>query len=400
MKHIGILKNTVQPYAWGSVTAIPKLLGRKTPSNHPQAELWMGAHPAAPSLVHYQDRWTPLPVLLRDSPKEILGNRVVERFGPRLPFLFKVLAAATPLSIQAHPNLEQARQGFEKENALGIPLDAPHRNYKDGNHKPECICALTPFTALTGFRGVSNIRRLLGAVAPPLLTPGLNALARQPDIHGLKAFFTMLMTLERGARQQLIDHAVSRAVSLAKENNGYQWMLRLHERYPADVGVLSPLLLNLVRLMPGQAMFLPAGELHAYLDGVGIEAMANSDNVLRGGLTPKHVDVAALLSVLTFEERTVEILSDEKNRMGDQVYAGKAREFVLSVIRVSAAYGYAGGADRSVEILICTQGEATIIESDGGREVPIKKGISVIIPAAVASYGIEGAATLYKATVP
>ena len=166
MKHIAILKNKIQPYAWGSYTAISELLGSKNPAGEPQAELWMGAHPKAPSLVDCAGKWISLEELIQKKPEDILGKAVVDKFEGRLPYLFKVLAAASPLSIQAHPSPIQARQGFEKENRLNIPLDAFHRNYKDGNHKPECICAMTPFWAMKGFRNIHDMLRLLFIVNP------------------------------------------------------------------------------------------------------------------------------------------------------------------------------------------------------------------------------------------
>jgi len=218
----------------------------------------------------------------------------------RLPFLFKVLASAKPLSIQAHPNRAQARQGFARENELGIPLDAPNRNYKDDNHKPEIICALTPFWALIGFRKIEEMIDLLERLQIHSLEKEIDILRAQPNSAGLKDFFRAVMTLDKQSKEEAVGEALVSAEARADEDPVSSWMIKLHQEYPGDIGVLSTVLLNLIRLEPGDALYQSAGELHAYLEGVGMELMANSDNVLRGGLTPKHVDVPELLNTLNF----------------------------------------------------------------------------------------------------
>jgi len=400
MKRIGLLKNTIQEYAWGSHTAISSLLGIKEPSTAPQAELWMGAHSKAPSRVKWGDKWISLLDVIEKNPEDVLGRAAAGKFGSRLPYLFKVLAAEKPLSIQAHPNLLQARQGFERENTSGIPLDAPNRNYKDDNHKPECICALTPFWALNGFRRISETCLLLEKIGSKALAAEIDGLKKQPDSHGLKQFFHALMTMDRTRQKQAVDDAVLHSQRLQKEDPIYEWMIKLHNAYPSDPGVLSPIILNLICLAPGQAMFLPAGEPHAYLDGLGIELMANSDNVLRGGLTPKHVDVPELLNVLNFKERDVDILLPRQEKEYERVYASQAEEFLLSVITIGEGAVYTSPADRSIEIVLCTSGKATIIDSGTGDSISMERGTSVVIPAAVERYRTEGDATLYKASVP
>ncbi len=400
MTGICLLKNTIQEYAWGSHTAIPELLGNDSPASTPQAELWMGAHPKASSMIKCDGEWRSLLELIAENPQGILGGKVAEKFESRLPYLFKVLAAAKPLSIQAHPSLVQAKEGFERENRLGIPLDAFNRNYKDDNHKPECICALTFLWALNGFRKISDIISLMDRICPQGLKKELERLRRQPDSNGLKKFFQAMMTLEREPQRQIIDDAIKNAEKVKDEDKAYQWMIDLHEEYPADVGVFSPIILNLICLEPGQAMFLPAGELHAYLDGVGIELMANSDNVLRGGLTPKHVDVKELLKILNFKQREVKILTTEKVNPCERRYESFAEEFVLSVITVNSDTGYYSPGERCVEILLCTDGKAVITDFAINNSVVINKGGSIIIPANVERYSIEGNAVFYKASVP
>ncbi|MFA9498404.1 MAG: mannose-6-phosphate isomerase, class I [Deltaproteobacteria bacterium] len=400
MDRIRLLKNVVQEYAWGSYTAIPELLGHDAPASTPQAELWMGAHPKAPSMVKCDGVWFSLLELISKNPQNILGEKVAEKFDSRLPYLFKVLAAAKPLSIQAHPSLIQAKEGFERENRLKIPLDAYHRNYKDDNHKPECICAMTDFWALNGFRKISDILSLMEKICPPGLKTSLDLLREQPDSMGLKNFFQALMTLDGKKQAEIIADAIKNVQNFADDHPAYQWMINLHKEYPKDIGVFSPIMLNLVCLKPGEAMFLPAGELHAYLDGVGIELMANSDNVLRGGLTPKHIDVQELLNVLNFEEREINILFAGEIDECECAYESFAEEFFLSVISVTEEIGYRSADRRSVEIILCTDGRATITDLGKNESVFVERGKSIIIPAVVEKYCIEGDATFYKAAVP
>lgn len=400
MKTIGLLKNTVQEYAWGSYTAIPELLGKDSPSNRPHAELWMGAHPKAPSMVNCEGKWTSLIELIKNNPIDILGKEVASRYGNRLPYLLKVLAAAKPLSIQAHPSLKQASAGFERENSLRIPLNAFNRNYKDDNHKPECICALTPFWALNGFRKISGILSLMEKICSQSFNKELDDLRNQPDHVGLKRFFNDLMVMDSNRQKLLINDAVKNAQKLSEYNKVFEWIVNLHNEYREDIGIFSPVILNLICLKPGQAMFLQAGELHAYLDGVGIELMANSDNVLRGGLTPKHVDVHELLNVLNFEEREINILSAQKRSNYEYVYLTPADEFELSVIIDDKSMDYTSSEKRSIEIILCTDGEATIKDIGKNVSVALVKGVSVVIPASVELYGIKGKGTFYKASVP
>ncbi len=400
MHHIAELKNTIQNYSWGSETAIAELLGVKPAAGRPEAELWMGAHPKAPSLVKDNGQWISLEALIEEHPEEILGQSVREQFGGRLPFLFKVLAAAQPLSLQAHPSLEQARQGYDRENRQGIPLDAPNRNYKDDNHKPECICALTTFWAMSGFREIDQTLELMERLGLEGLKDLVKKLQRQPNASSLKAFFRSLMSLPDRDKGEVTTEAAARAVALGNSEPAFPWVVTLAEAYPGDIGILSPMFLNLIELQPGEAVALPAGQLHAYLEGVGIELMANSDNVLRGGLTPKHVDVPELLDVLRFAPLKIQPLLPETAAHGERVYASSFAEFVLSTITVTAATVYTSQTRRSAEILLCTAGEANITELDSAKHLPINQGVSVLVPASVKQYTISGDATVFKAAVP
>jgi mannose-6-phosphate isomerase len=400
MEKIGLLKNTIQEYAWGSRRAIPDLLGQRNPENKPQAELWMGAHPKAPSLVQYHGQWVSLLDLINKDPLDVLGKNAAKAFNNKLPYLFKVLAAAKPLSIQAHPNLHQAREGFERENAQRIPLDAPDRNYRDANHKPECICALTRFWALSRFRRISGILSYLKKVCPHGLDAEINTLKQQPTADGLKRFYTALMSMNASRQHQIITEALEQAQRFEAQDPVFNWMLKIADDYPNDIGVLAPILLNLICLEPGQALFLDAGELHAYLEGLGIELMANSDNVLRGGLTPKHVDVSELLRVLKFEDKDVTLLKPQESFANELVYPSPVKEFVLSAITLNKGARYQSPAHRSVEILICTRGIVTLTDDGSQTETQLQQGGSVLIPAAVERYAITGEGTCYKAAVP
>ena len=400
MKKIAFLENPVQKYAWGSRTFIPDLLGESFPGAEPQAELWMGAHPRAPSTVILHGKQTSLRELIRENPIDILGKSVAGRFGNTLPFLFKVLAATKPLSIQAHPNEDKAREGFEREKRQKIPLSAPNRNYKDENHKPEIICALKPFWVLKGFRKVEEILLLLDKIGTPTLEDERNALGGQPNREGLKNFFKALITLEKGRKAQIISEVLEGCKKVTEQYPAMEWVGKLSESYPKDIGILSPILMNPVHLQEGEAINIPAGELHAYLEGAGIELMANSDNVLRGGLTPKHVDVQELLNILTFKTDKIDLLKPKQRKDGEKVYATATDEFILSVLDVHKDTLFQSPTERSVEIMICVEGTARITDLGIGEVLPLKKGSSFIVPAAVAQYQIEGPATIYKASVP
>ena len=400
MLTIGLLKNTLQKYAWGSTTAIQELLGEKDFTHEPVAELWMGAHPRSPSLVNYKGQWISLADLIAKYPQDILGNQVAKKFHNQLPYLFKVLAAAKPLSIQAHPGLDLAKKGFENENKMEIPINAANRNYKDDNHKPECICALSSFWALYGFRSTTEILSLIDKICPIALNAELDRLRIHSDSSGLKQFFTDLMSMDTEQKKRVIDEAIQNAKPRSDENPAFYWMTKLAIEYPLDIGILSPLFLNLIQLKPGQALFLPAGELHAYLKGVGIELMANSDNVLRGGLSPKHIDVPELLKVLNFKPRQVEILKEKKKRKIERIYDSFAEEFVLSAISITEGEFYRNSNFQSAQILLCTEGEAHLADSGNKHILHIKKGDSVFVSAAAISYTIQGDAVFYKATVP
>ena len=394
-----LLDNVIQPYAWGSRTAIAELLGQPAPSANPQAELWMGAHPGAPSRVRRESGVQSLLEILQSAPERELGEAVTRRFGNELPFLFKVLAAETPLSLQTHPSLVQAREGYARENELGVPLGAPHRNYKDANHKPELICALTPFDALCGFRRADETLALFDSLGLGLLAPLLAPLRASPDAHGVSRLFEALMMLPLEQRGPLVDAVVAACAARVGQGSRFseelRWAVRLGELYPGDPGVIGALLLNLVRLQPGEAIYLSAGNLHAYLRGVGMEIMANSDNVLRGGCTPKHVDVPELLRVLDFRCGPIGLVQPTSTDGVEFVYPTPTEEFRLS--RLQLRPGVSPRSERrGPEILLCTEGSARL--SVGGETLALPRGASVFVGAADGAYALEGDGVVFRAT--
>ncbi|MDY6971573.1 MAG: mannose-6-phosphate isomerase, class I [Thermodesulfobacteriota bacterium] len=400
MNRISILENPVMEYVWGSGTAIQSLLGQPESVGKPLAELWMGAHPKAPSKVLVDEGLKRLDEVIERDPESILGEDIARRFSSKLPFLFKLLAAETPLSLQVHPNLKQAQAGFARENRLGIPLIAPHRNFRDESHKPELLCALTYFKGLKGFRKINEIMDLMGRVSSSTLSALLGRLRKEPDSRGLERFFTSVMSMEEPSQRLMVSEAVKLAERYAGEDEAFNWMVKLNQEYPGDIGVLSPGILNLVQLVPGEAIYIPPGEPHAYLHGLGIELMAASDNVLRCALTTKHVHIQELLKIISFEIEPLRIMRPLSDGPCQRTYSTPAEEFLLSVISVDEGGPFSSPQDRSVEILICLTGEADIIELSTGQPLRMTRGKSVIVPSLISRYRIEGNATLYKASVP
>jgi mannose-6-phosphate isomerase len=400
MDRIQVLRNPIQNYAWGSETFIPQLTGESAPEKVPQAELWMGTHPKAPSLVWHDGEWVPLPKLIRENPEGVLGKSAANKFSNRLPFLFKVLAAERPLSIQAHPNRDQARQGFARENRLKVPLNAPHRNYKDDNHKPEIICALTPFWALIGFREFEDIIVLTDRIEASSFRDRVTDSCGQANHESLRRLFTGLVTMDGDDQRRMVAEVVESCEKYAGADKAFEWTVKLNRAYAGDIGVLSPLFMKIARLEPGEAMYISSGQLHSYLEGAGIELMANSDNVLRGGLTPKNIDVPELLEILDFSSNKRCLLNPERGMNNERLYRCPAEEFILSEISLNEGDVFVGPKERSVEIMICTEGEARIIDLDREEALSLNKGTAIIIPASVGQYEIEGMSTVYKAAVP
>ncbi|MFH7596986.1 mannose-6-phosphate isomerase, class I [Streptomyces racemochromogenes] len=380
------LTNTIRPYAWGSTTAIPALLGVE-PTGEPQAEMWMGAHPGAPSRLDRGAGETTLSAVIAADPEGELGPAAVAKFGPSLPFLLKLLAAGAPLSLQVHPDLAQARAGFEDEERRGVPVDAGHRNYKDPNHKPELVCALTPFDGLCGFRPPLEAADLLEGLGVDSLKPYVDLLRAHPEDAALREVLTAVLTADRAE----MAHTVAETAAAAERLGGpYAPYAGLVHDYPGDPGVIAALLLNHVRLQPGEAMFLGAGIPHAYLDGLGVELMANSDNVLRCGLTPKHVDVPELLKVVVFEPSVPGLLRPEGD--GEEVYETPVDEFRLSRFVLAPGGTPRTLPDTTPQILLCVAG------TPKAGELTLAPGESVFVPAGE-KVELSGTGTVFRATV-
>lgn len=400
MNKIALLENAILEYEWGSRSFISSLLGKDSPSSHPQAEMWMGAHIKAPSIAKVENNKIPLDELIGEYPVEILGKPTAEKFSNELPFLFKVLAASKPLSIQAHPDKKQAGKGFNREEINKIAIDSPERNYRDNNHKPELILAFTNMSLLKGFRHPDKIKEYFRPFEKILNKTGIDFIKNLATHCSLNIFFKDLMHLEDAAKKRLLKEILDISDRIIESNQVYKWVDRLGKEYPDDIGALSPLFLNLINLKPGEALFLPARELHSYLDGAGLEIMANSDNVLRGGLTKKHVDKAELLNVLNFTPSEIKKIEPKKLNPCEYAYDSPAEEFLLSVIELADSRSiYKGPESRGVEILLCMDGCAEISAVSNNRLI-LNKGMCALIPASAGAYTINGKSTLYKAAVP
>jgi mannose-6-phosphate isomerase len=373
---VQLLRGAIRTYAWGSRTAIAEFTGRPVPAAHPEAELWLGANPGDPSWLEEADGEVSLLQAVGDDPEGQLGAAARARFGDALPFLVKVLAAEEPLSLQAHPSAVQAAEGYRREQRLGIPINSPVRNYRDASHKPELLVALQQFEALAGFRPAAQTIELLQALAVSDLDPSIDLLTDQSDADGLRALFTTWITapqphidvLVSAVLDGAINYLSSGATEFAAEA---KTVLELGERYPGDAGVLAALLLNRITLAPGDGIYLSAGNLHAYLRGVGLEVMANSDNVLRGGLTPKHVDVPELLRVLDFTPTTESQLRADTHPDGlASFYDTPTAEFAASMLTLGdGQIGHevdAPSRHDGPQILLCVEG-ATAVHGKSGK---------------------------------
>ena len=396
------IENVLRDYAWGSTTAIASLLGRPE-SGSPEAELWIGAHPDSPSVAHVpgDGSRSPLDALISSDPEHFLGAESVGAFGPRLPFLAKILAAAQPLSLQVHPSLEQARAGFARENEAGIDPHAPNRNYKDDNHKPEMIFALTPFEALCGFRPAAETRKILQHIAaafpgagqtPQLLQALLEDLDAPDEGAGLRRAFERLIMGGQGVAEEtaLVVAALVSKTPLEPYQAELGTVISLNEKYPGDPGVLISLLLNRISLKPGEAVYLPAGNVHAYLHGLGVEVMASSDNVLRGGLTPKHVDVPELLRTIDFHPVAVPMLAAEKTVMDQEIFRPPFREFQLQRIELGPDAGPVPLVQAGPAVVIVVAGDVYLDSPKGDLE--LSRGGSAFIAAAEAPINVHRAA--------
>ena len=399
------MENTIQDYRWGSTEALARLCGR-TPHGGHEAELWIGAHPKASSRIFTAGRWRALSDVISKDPTAWLGGATTHDPSHRsLPYLFKILAASQPLSIQVHPSREAATHGFEREERAGIPITASDRNYRDRNHKPELICAIEEFWALQGFRDHDELAVEMAALAAALATQAelanvaaaLRRYSRLPNVATWRDAFTALLRRSQvePTRSALAATVVRYAQSRADGDpaNRYDWVQRMARFFPGDPGSAAPLYLNLRHLQPGQALFLPPRMLHAYLAGVGVEIMAASDNVLRAGCTKKHIDVEELLANTAFEPyRSV---ADGGRPEGPITrYTTTAREFELCRIDPPMEVAIAHGA----AILLALGSSVTVVDDAAGHE--LIPGSSLFVQPGTRPLSLQGAAAVYVAALP
>ncbi|WP_203782166.1 mannose-6-phosphate isomerase, class I [Paractinoplanes rishiriensis] len=378
------LTGAIRPYAWGSRTVIADLQGRPSPSDAPEAELWLGAHPGDPSTVAAPDGPVSLDALIAGDPPAHLGAEVAGTFGARLPYLLKILAAEAPLSLQAHPDPDYAREAWARQQAdPTLP-----RNYTDAHHKPEMLVALTPFEALCGFRAPHLAADDIEAMGIASLTPVVKAL-RDSD---LRTAVELLLSWPAGDRTALVEAVVAAGTS--------RLAVDLAAHYPGDPGVLVALLLNHVRLKPGEAIWMPAGNLHAYLRGAGIELMAASDNVLRGGLTPKRVDVEELLKVLRFEVLDDPLLHSEEVAPGVQTWRVPVPDFVLYRITLDGTRPPTEVPAAGPRVIVATAGDVFVGEAVDGTPVELTPGRAAYAPAEAGRIKLAGSGVAFVAAVP
>ena len=389
-ENIYYLKNKVQEYEWGSKTMMSALVDN--PDGKRFAELWIGVHPKAPSTVSENGKDIRLDRLIQANPDFMLG-RSAAKFQNKLPFLMKLLSVENPLSVQVHPDKEQAQAGFARES--GLPLDSPERNYRDANQKPETICALSDFILLCGFRKPGEIYDLFKMTVHRNLKEELEFLKKRD----IKGFFRTLLDFDRVRRKVLLSEFTASVSSrIGLQNEAFPLSLEFIERYPDDITALMPLMLNLVKLEPGMALNIPVGRLHTYISGLGIELMADSDNVVRVGLTSKHIDIQEVMNIAVFETDVIVPFKPERDRNGVAVYETGADEFILAEIKVGQT-PFVSSRERDTEILFCVDGSLQISFGDA-PSYDVKRGGSIMIPSGAGSYRLYGDASVFRASVP
>lgn len=377
------MSNVIQNYAWGSTTSITQLFGIENPHGEPQAEIWMGAHPNGCSTVVNQAENMLLSSLINTDLPAYLGDKTADTFG-ELPYLFKVLCAEKALSIQVHPNKQQAEIGFAREERQGIAHNSTERNYKDPNHKPELVYALTPYQAMNGFRSIAAIIDNFTQLEINTLSTLIEALKADQSEQGLTQFFTAILSLDGEAKQTALEGLMA----FAKQSSDplFGLLIDLESQYPGDIGLFAPLMLNVLTLQPGEAMFLDAETPHAYIKGSGLEIMANSDNVLRAGLTPKYMDIPELVSCTRFVEMPFEsLLLAPSEHDGVLEYAIPVADFKFAVILSSTQRKI---SSNSAEILLPLDSKMVLNHTDGSH-CEVEKGQSVFIPAYASEYTID-----------
>lgn len=396
------LSNPTREYPWGSPTAIFDLLGER-PTGEPAAELWLGAHPTGPSVAVTPDGERRLDELIAADADDLLGRDVVARFGRTLPYLLKVIAVERPLSLQVHPSVERAREGFAAEEAAGIGLLDWRRSFKDRNHKPELVHALTRFEALCGFRAPRRVVELLAGLGAPLAQAIHRVLAGDPTAQGISTAFRRLLEPELSPTAEEVGEVVEAcrrrlAADASPSPRADRTVVLLGAAYPGDPGAVTSLLLNPVTLEPGEAMFVPTGGVHAYLEGTAVELMANSDNVLRAGLTTKHIDIPQLLANVDYVAAPPIRIAPEVVNEVTRVFYAPVDDFELSVTDVAGGRTYQLPG-RGPRIVLCLDGEVTVA-AETEESLTLARGASAFVPAADGGLTISGAGRVVQADVP
>ena len=389
------LKNPIKNFSWGSKVAIRDYFGFDNPFSEPQAEVWMGAHASTSSSINIEGVDVTLSDAINNNPQYWLGDATTQ-LDSSLPFLMKILAAAEPLSIQVHPSKRAAERGYIKENTEGIPLNAKNRNYKDVNHKPELVYALTPYLAMNGFKALPQVIDGFDLISLPSIANLFLPFKTEPNQNTLKDFFSSLLLLNNEDKKQAISELLCSLRKInkeAKECSSISLIIHLSETYSDDIGLFAPLFLNVIELQPGEAMFLYAETPHAYIQGLGIEVMANSDNVLRAGLTSKHIDVNELVENTKFEPIEYDNLTIQAvGHEGHKIYPIPVTDFKFDVItpRNETVLSIS-----SPEVLLCISQNLTI--KTGNKFIELNKGESVVLPASIKQYSLLGEGSVARA---
>ena len=385
------MENVIQNYPWGSKSSLADLFDIENPNGEPQAEMWMGSHPNGCSMIAVNGVKQDLASVINANPSAMLGERAIAQ-SAGLPFLFKVLCAEKALSIQVHPSKQRAQLGFEQEERNGTPLNAFSRNYKDPNHKPELVYALTPYTAMNGFRSIAETIQLFEQLGSKALKPLVDDLAKSPNPHGLSTFFNQLLSLDGEEKDSAIHDLM---MFLENDESSLSSLIgELTLQYPNDIGLFAPLILNVLTLEPGEAMYLDAETPHAYIKGTGLEIMANSDNVLRAGLTNKHMDVEELASNTRFVETPFDsLLLRPHYDQGALNYAVPVADFKFSIL-ISPRERQM--KVESAEILFAIDAPV-YLQHQNGEMCCIEKGRSVFIPALCEIYNITSIGRIARA---
>jgi len=355
--------------------------------------MWIGAHPASPSLAtDHLGCCSSLDDLVRSAPGSLLGKRLTATTPPRLPFILKVLAAARPLSMQVHPDSHHAARRFAEEDQLARSGSQHHRLYADPWHKPELLYALEPFEALCGFRSAGEAAALLRQLDVPNLAPVISCLSLADEGLGVRRSVGLLLKSRSRWAEELVRSVVSAARS--HRHPAFATVAELAHFHPLEPGVIVSILLNRITLQPGQALYVPPNTVHCYLRGVGIEVMATSDNVLRAGLTTKEVAAAEVLSVADFVPSAPRVIEPERDGRGEQLFAPGVQEFRLSVQELAAGERRRWH-DVGPRTVLCLDGSCTLIS--GNRTLALVRGESVLIGGDVGPIHVEGQGTLVSA---